>query len=248
MADFREQPALEAPDPPAQDPRRWGLGDCLITVGLWFFFIAVALEILPPVDGTEPVNVRAWSAVGLIALPWLGLAGWPLLATRLKGRGPVEDLRLRLTWRDAGFGVLGGVAGLLVASAVAAVQENLTGHGISSSAGNAFDSLKGANPLPLLVFALLAGVGAPIVEEIGFRGLFFGALEKRGMRPVWCVLVTAVAFTLFHAEATRILVLLPIAVALGVVRAWTGSTGASIVAHMTNNVPAAIGMAISAVR
>jgi membrane protease YdiL (CAAX protease family) len=231
---------------PAYDPRRWGLGDCAITVLLWFFFSALAVAFLPRVDGTAGVNVRAWSAVALISIPWLGLAGWPIVATRTKGLGPVRDLRLTLTWRDAGIGVLGGFLGLAAASVVAAIQQALTGHSIESSAGNAFDTIDKANPLPLLVFALLAGIGAPIVEEIAFRGLFYGALEKRGLSATFCVLLTAIAFALFHFEPTRILVLFPIALSLGIVRAYTGSTGASIVTHMTNNLPAAIGMAITA--
>jgi uncharacterized protein len=238
--------AAVVPSAPVADPRRWGLGDCAITVAAWFFFSALAVALLPPVDGTASVDVRAWSAVALISLPWLGLAGWPIIATRVKGLGAIRDLRLALTWRDAAIGVAGGVLGLVAATAVASIQQALTGHAIESSAGNAFDTIDKANPLPLLVFALLAGIGAPIVEEIGFRGLFFGSLEKRGLSPTYCVLLTALAFTLFHFEPTRILVLFPIALSLGIVRAYTGSTGASIVTHMTNNIPAAIAMGVAA--
>ena len=39
--------------------------------------------------------------------PWLLLGGWPLLATRLKGNGPVRDLALNLSWRSAAIGVRG---------------------------------------------------------------------------------------------------------------------------------------------
>jgi uncharacterized protein len=203
--------------------------------------------VFPNPEGTRAgVDARAWSADALLSLPWIGLAGWPLLATRLKGLGPVLDLRLRLSRRDIAYGVLAGISGLVLATIVASIQEQVSGHQISSSAGDLFDSVDKANPVPLLVFALLAGVGAPIVEEIAFRGLLFGALEKRGMRTAWCVLISAVSFVVFHLEPTRILVLLPIALSLAIVRARTGSTGSSIVAHMTNNLPAAIGLAISA--
>jgi membrane protease YdiL (CAAX protease family) len=228
------------------DRRWWGIGDVLIAVVLFVLIGGLAASALPAIDGKADVNARAWSAVALISLPWLGLAGWPILATRLKGLGPVRDHHQRLTRRDAGMGATAAIVGFVAATIVAALQVKVTGQQISSSAGDAFDSVDTANSLPLLIFALMAGIGAPIVEEIAFRGLLYGALEKRGLRTSWCVVISAVTFVLFHLEPTRILLLLPIAVLLGTVRARTGSTGASIVTHMTYNLPAAIGLAISA--
>ena len=86
----------------------------------------------------------------------------------------------------------------------------------------------------------------PIVEELAFRGLLFGALEKRGQGQVACVLISAVAFALFHFEPVRFPVLLVIGLALSTVRAVTGSTRASIAAHMANNLPASISLLVLA--
>ena len=248
MADIDGVPLADTsrPPPPPVDRRWWGIGDFFIATFAWFLISVLAVSLLPRIDGNQPVDVRAWSAVALIALPWLGLAGWPLLATRLKGDGPVRDLRLSLTLRDGLIGVGFGVLGVGGAAIVAALQEQVTGHDISARAVDAFDSVDKANPAPLLVFALLAGFGAPIVEEIAFRGLLFGSLEKRGMPTGACVVITAVGFAVFHFEPARFLVLLPIAFALGLARARTGSTGSSIVAHMTVNLPAAITLGIAA--
>ena len=58
----------------------------------------------------------------LLTVPWIGLAGWPLLATARKGRGPVLDLRLRGTAGQVALGVVAGFAGLLLAGVVAAVD------------------------------------------------------------------------------------------------------------------------------
>ena len=248
MADIDGVPLADTPPlaPPPVDRRWWGVGDFFIAAFAWFLISVLAVSLLPRINGSQPVDVRAWSAVALISLPWLGLAGWPLLATRLKGDGPVRDLRLSLTVRDGLIGVGFGVVGVVGAGIVAALQEQVTGHGISARAVDAFDSVDKANPAPLLLFALLAGFGAPIVEEIAFRGLLFGALEKRRM-PIWaCVVITSVGFSVFHFEPERFVVLLPIAFALGLARARTGSTGSSIVAHMTVNLPAAITLAIAA--
>lgn len=218
----------------------------LIAIAL-YVLIAAFTAYLPRYDGSAGIDVRAWSADAQIAVPWIGLVGWAVVATRWKGDGPVRDLRLRLRPRDAAWAVGYAVVGLVLASSVAAIQERVTGHSINSNAGDVLDTIKHASLLPVLVFQLLAIVGAPIVEEITFRGLLFGALEKRGMRTIFSVLISAGTFVLFHLEPTRILILTPIALALAITRARTNSTGASIVAHMTNNLIAIGALALAPV-
>ena len=83
-------------------------------------------------------------------------------------------------------------------------------------------------------------VGAPIVEELFFRGLFFAALRKRGVGAVLTILITGAVFAGFHFEPTRFFVLLPTGLVLGWVRWKTGSTGASMVAHGLVNAPGAL--------
>ena len=110
-----------------------------------------------------------------------GLRRLALLATARRGNGPRIDLGLRLTWSDTGWGVLAGAAGLMTAG-IAALITRLFVPDLTSSAGEAAESLTdSAGRLSLTVFALLVMVGAPIVEELYFRG-FFAALRKRGVR------------------------------------------------------------------
>jgi membrane protease YdiL (CAAX protease family) len=192
--------------------------------------------------GSVSPDEQAWGLLLVLTLPWLGLAGWPLVATAVKGLGPVRELRLRARRRDVAFGVLGGLVALTLAIVVGIVTELLLDHPIESSVGVLAEDLGNASPWPIVVLALLTAFGAPVVEEIAFRGLLFGALEKRGTAPLWCVVVTGVLFALFHLEPIRLPLLLAIGLVLGVVRAVTGSTVASIVTHMTINVLGAIGI------
>jgi membrane protease YdiL (CAAX protease family) len=213
--------------------RSWGLGDGFIALGAYLFLAVSFGTVLVSVDGSD--TLQAWLTCLAVSLPWLGLAGWPLFVTRWRGRGPVEDLRLRARPRDVGYGVLAGAVAIAIALPVASLTQHLLGHDISSAAGDLFDDVSGANPVPLVLFALLAGIGAPAVEEIAFRGLIYGAFEKRGT-PVWLsVTSVAVLFALFHFEPERLPVLLVLGFALTWVRARTRSTGASIAAHMTVN-------------
>lgn len=180
------------------------------------------------------------SILGGMLAPWLMLAGWPILVTRWRGNGPVIDLGLRLTWREVGIGLVGGIVCLAVAGLLAGVTTFVFGD-FTSSAGDAAAELTASAGRPLVVvFAVMLALGAPIVEEIAFRGLVFAGLRKHGYAPWLAIVLSALVFSLFHFEAARILVLAGVGVILGFLRWRTGSLGAGMVAHSINNLPAAI--------
>lgn len=216
-------------------PPRWGLWDVLGA--------AIAAVVIGTAAGGVLFAVDAPTAIVVLVgttLPWLALAGWPLIATARRGNGPRIDLGLRLTWADTGWGVMTGVAGLLLAG-IAALITRLFEPELSSAAGEAAAELQeSSGRLAIMVFALMVMVGAPVVEELFFRGLFFSALRKRGVGAVLTIIITGVVFAGFHFEPTRFLVLLPTGILLGWVRWRTGSTGAAMVAHGVVNAPGAI--------
>lgn len=216
-------------------PPRWGLGSAVVTV-LGAIVLGAAAA-APLILLEAPLAVTA--IVGTL-VPWIALAGWPLLVTRWKGNGPRIDLGLRLTWSDVGWGALAGFAGLFLAGIVALITASIAGD-FSSAAGDVALDLREEGPFwALLVFAVMIMVGAPIVEEIAFRGMLFNALRKKGLNAAWTIVVTAVVFSAFHFEPIRFFVLLPIGLMYGWVRWKTGSLGAAMVAHGVNNTPAAL--------
>ena len=130
--------------------------------------------------------------------------------------------------------------GLILAGIVAVITQAIAGD-FSSAAGEIAVELREAGPFwALLVFAIMVMVGAPIVEELAFRGMLYNSLRKRGVGAVWTIAITTVAFSAFHFEPVRFFLLLPIGVVYGWVRWKTGSLGASMVAHGVNNTPAAL--------
>lgn len=218
---------------------RWGLWDVLIglvgsvlvgllaAVALWALDAPIGLSIL----------------LGTVA-PWIVLAGWPLLITRLRGNGARIDLGLRLSWRDTGWGLIAGFVALLVSGMAALGMQALVPE-LTSAAAEAAEELEAeSGRASIVVFALLVMVGAPIVEELFFRGLFFSALRKRGVNAFLTIVITAVVFAGFHLEPTRFLVLLPTGLVLGWVRWRTGSTGAAMLAHGVVNAPGAIALLV----
>jgi len=146
---------------------------------------------------------------------------------------------LRLTWSDVRLGIGVGLAGLLIAVVVALITQGIAGD-FTSAAGEIALELQGEGTAAMFVFAVAVMVGAPIVEEIAFRGLFFNALRKKGLGVLLTILISAAVFAAFHFEPIRFFILLPIGILYGWLRWKTGALGAPIIAHMINNGPAAV--------
>jgi len=214
---------------------RWNLWDSWIMLGGALVLVAISAVILHLLGAPLAVQIL----IGML-VPWVMLAGWPLLVTRLRGNGPVIDLGIRLTWCDAGIGVIGGLVSLAVAAALAGISTHLFGD-FNSSAGDAAAELSSVTGRPVMIlFALMLAFGAPVVEELAFRGLVFAGLRKHGFSPLITILLSALVFSLFHFEPARILVVGGVGLVLGFLRWRTGSLGAGMVAHCINNLPAAV--------
>lgn len=213
---------------------RWGIVDFLVSL-LGFVVLSVPIVLLA--EATD-MSLGATVLLGT-AVPWIALGGWPLFTTWLQGNGPRIDLGLRLTWRDLGWGVVGGLAALMAGGAIALGLQALIPD-LNSAAAEVGEELQAESPfIVVAVFALLVGIAAPIVEELAFRGLGYNALRKRGISTGWVIVITTVAFSLFHLEPTRIPILLASGAILGVLRWQTRGLGAPIVAHAVNNLAGA---------
>ena len=211
----------------------WGMGDALIAlVGAGVFSLVIGLALMA--RNIDPEN--GWGLIIAFTAPWLLLAGWPILATIRKGNGPKLDFGLLAPQTHLRLGFVAGIASLLVASAVALIVTRFTGP-LSSTAGDVGLNQTG---VVLVLFVLMAMFGAPIVEEIAFRGMLYGALAKAHVNEHLVVAITALVFALFHFEPKRFVILFVIGLILGEVRRRTGSTSAAIVAHIVNNTPAAV--------
>ncbi|MCB0918155.1 MAG: CPBP family intramembrane metalloprotease [Actinobacteria bacterium] len=215
-------------------PPRWGVPDGVITiVGALLTSIVVAVGLTGANLGLATVLL-----LGTVT-PWFFLIGWPLYATRSRGNGAL-DLGWRFTPADLGWGLLGGVVALL-ASVLAALVTSLFVPDLESAAGQVAEEIADSGAAwQLYLFALVALIGAPIAEEIAFRGMLWAGLRKAGW-GAWATGVTVtLVFAVFHFEPTRLLILLAIGAVLAVLRSRTRALGAPIVAHAINNTPGAL--------
>lgn len=225
-------------------PSRWGLPDVLISL------VLALLVPMVVVSGVLSAGVSRNGAVVLLlslTLPWVGFGLWPLLTTRIQGNGATLDLGLSLRLSDVGWGLGGGIACLVLGTAVGWLTEKVFGS-FDSAAG---DALANADVARWVVwaFALCACIGAPVFEELCFRGLAFAAIARssaaRGLPAVpLATFGSAALFALVHLEPVRIPVLLTIGLVLSLLRARTGRVGASIVAHSFNNLVAVVGVLV----
>ena len=216
-------------------PARWGIGDVVAMIAISLALAAVGGVVLHVLEAPLAATIIAGGLLG-----WVGLAGWPVLATIRRGNGPRIDLGLRLTWSDVRTGIWGGLIALAVAALIAVVLMRFVGTFDSAAGAAAARLLEDGDRWAIMLFALMILVGAPIVEEIAFRGLAYGAVRKRGLGTGWAITISAVLFALVHIEPTRIPLLLGIGLVLGWVRARTGSTGSAMIAHAMVNAPGAL--------
>ena len=77
-------------------------------------------------------------------------------------------------------------------------------------------------------------VGAPVIEELFFRGLLLRALKAR-IGSVGAVIASGVLFGLAHFEPLQLPVLALFGVVLGMVALRTGRLGPGICAHAAFN-------------
>ncbi len=219
-------PAL-APDsvPP---PHRWGLGAFLL-VELVYLLASASFAVV--LIGAGPLSAGKLALA--LAVPTVIAAGLAMLITKLRGNGPRTDLRLRWSWRGLRLGLMFGFGGLLVTIPASLVYTAIVGPDANSAVGRIFGGVRTSWPWAVAVFLIVVLV-APLCEEIVYRGLLWGAVDRRWGQWV-ALVVTTVVFALAHFEFTRAPLLAVVAIPIALARLYSGALLASVVAHQVTN-------------
>lgn len=215
----------------------WGLGDAL---GGWLLAMVLSALSLPPllaafgyaVDDDLPLEIMTLQYIPL----WVGFVGVPVWAAVTKGSGFVRDFRVRLAAIDVAVAVAVGVLAQLI-------LVPLVSWPVLELAGSSFDELaeparelgdKAVGPLKTFLLFAIVGVGAPIAEEIFYRGLVLGALAKR-FGTTWAVIGSSVLFGLSHFQLLQLPALVVAGAVFALLYVRTGRLGAAIIGHMAFN-------------
>lgn len=201
----------------------------------------VAATHVPVVHG-QPRQDLGSVIVSLVGL-WIGLAGSVVLASRWKGAGRLSaDFGLALRpWPDIPLGLVVGVGGQFLVTAVYLPAGHLVSH-LQQRLSQPGEQLTSTAHGPWLVLlGAFVVVGAPVVEELFFRGLLLRSLERRlgpmGPRlgPICAIVISAVAFGLAHNEQLQFFGLALFGVMLAVLATRTRRLGPGMVAHAAFN-------------
>jgi uncharacterized protein len=225
-----EPEAAQPPQPPAH---KWGIGAFLLVEAVLLLSAVFISAIVQPSGSDRAVGVATVLVASI--LPVFIATGVALLITRIRGNGPKIDLRWSYSREDFKIGLKFGLIGLVLTTIAAMVWTRVVGE---QNATSAFSALVDGHSLPLsaaIVMFLYAWLIGPLCEEIIFRGLLWGALERLQWGR-WAVFVlSTVVFAVSHLEPLRTSLLIVIGIPIGLARLFSGRLGASVVAHQVNN-------------
>ncbi len=177
------------------------------------------------------------TATALLQVPlWIGFLGVPLWASYTRGRGPVEDYRLRVTGADAVTGIAAGIGTQLVLLPLLYLPLlelfDVDRDRLDDAARDLTDKAQGTLGVVLLV--LIVGIGAPIVEEILYRGLLQASLARALPAPA-AIGISSLVFGAFHLQLLQLPGLALFGVVVGVLFHRTGRLGPAILCHVAFN-------------
>ena len=216
----------------------WGLGEA--TGGFLVAQIGGAGLIALWVSVTEADEVSLVAlALGQVGL-WLGLLGAPLWAAR--GSGSLRaEFGLTFAARDSAW-ILAGVACQVVALPILYFLIELATGDLDVGAP-ARDLAGRFDGFGYLVFALLVGLVAPVIEELFYRGLLLRSAARRWGDRI-AVLVSSVWFGASHFQPIQFPALFGFGVLLAVLTLRYQSLGPAIAAHVGFNVVTVIALGL----
>lgn len=194
---------------------------------------ALGLTIGNSIGGANSYAETIGSLVGL----WAGLVPGTILVCRTRATGNiVKDLGLTFKLPADLIGIVAGLGSQFVLLPIVYVfVQFVVGHNLTKDLEKpAKDLTDNAHGAGFWLLAVLLIVGAPLVEEIFYRGLLLRSL-KRSL-PAWpSILLCGLIFGAAHFD----LVTLPGLAVFGVILAWlshrSGRLGPNVIAHAAFN-------------
>jgi membrane protease YdiL (CAAX protease family) len=185
---------------------------------------ALAISVPPPLWVTALMQLPLWLGIGLIPV-WFAVN---------RGKGVVADLGLRMKAIDVPIGLAIGVASQLVMVPVLywLLFKVIGVKDVSAAARSLTD--RATDPLSIVLVFVVVAMGAPIAEEIYFRG-FAQRIFGRRIRPHWAILASATFFAASHMQVLQFPALLVFGLILGVLAWRSGRLGPAIWAHVGFN-------------
>lgn len=221
-------------------------------LGVWgLSFVAANVASIAVLVATghanEGVSVPTWVVAASTTAMWAVYLA--IIRSRIRATGTPDvlgALGVRATRTDSWGLVLGVACQLVLVNLVNWPLSRMFPEQFNSErvSMRAEDLIKPANGWWMVVLVLVVVVGAPIVEEIVYRGWVHPGLV-RSWGPTVGTLATAVLFAAIHFVPVEFPGLLAFALVLGWARQRTGRLGLCVISHMAFN---ATGLLLVALR
>ena len=221
--------------PPATLPR-WALGAAATgwVSGMVCGGVLLGLWVAATGQDTRALGSLGVAQVGF----WVGLLGAVVVTSRRGGTGSlVRDFGLRFRAVDLPIGVaVGAVAQFFVVPLIyfpvdGVVQPAL---GAGDLERPARELVSRAHGPAFLAFAAVIAIGAPVMEELFYRGLLLRSLQ-RYLADGPAVFISGLIFAASHFELLQLPALALVGVAFAVLVVKTGRLGPAIWAHVMFN-------------
>jgi uncharacterized protein len=224
-------------------PVAWALGGLGAAVLVQVLLAPIILAMLGASVNDKP-ETYSMTAQALLEVPfWATLVTWAVVYSRRRGAGPRADYRLAARPLDVPVGLAVGVFAQTVLLWLLYWPifrfTSLSRDDVGHSACSLTQQAQRSQTAGVVLFVAVVVVMAPLVEELYFRGMLLGALE-RTMGPAAAVAVTAFVFALAHFQGPQFPALFLFGAIAGALRVRSDRLAPSVAAHMGFNAWTAI--------
>lgn len=229
--------AVESTQPTQKEKRKYfaRTGWKIALVGLLIQLVELAIVFLITKVFKVDISKNLWVQFPVIFVA-VNCIGFPLfyLLTLKSEKSAPEKKKLKFGWLIIivficyTFTVAGNLIGMGVNSAI------LLPFGINPAAGNALSQIMtGDSALNLIFSIIVAGIGAPIFEELIFRKLFLDHTLKYGAGAA--ILLSGLFFGLYHGNFGQFFYAFALGIIFAYVYSYTGNIKYTIFLHMSIN-------------
>jgi membrane protease YdiL (CAAX protease family) len=225
---------------PATNATRFTVG---VAVFAWLLAYIAALPlqgILISITGHGGEKSDSWpislTVLSVLCL-WTPFAVALVVVSRRWGQGRFgSDFKVRLRWIDMAGLPIGIASQLLLVPLIYWPLQRIWPDAFSSDeieqrARELWDKAHGGW---IVVLVLVVALGAPIIEELVYRGLILQALQSR-LNDWVALIISAAWFALIHLQPVELPGLFAFALVLGICFQRTGRLGMAVMAHIGFN-------------
>jgi len=227
------EPSLAPSAPPDTDPKDATWESRIAGLPLWRVVLGAGVGgVVVTLAGEAAGLAESWRSLILMSVLYaIPLACWLVVK---HGRGPSNLMGEALSWRITGQAIVVALATFIVHLGWVALVTAL-----DHAPDSWLEPIVETDGAPQeVVWALVAVVLDPPVEELAFRGVLYQRWRRR-VPPLWAALGTSLFFGLLHPDPVGMTLL---GLALTALVLQTRSLWAPIIAHATNN---AIGVSLA---